>query len=385
MPTEIEEILKALIDAEKERLNLLRTAPLKEGEGLHGVLLSDRIEHLCKNYDLITPFDPESVRPAGYDLCVGERYAIDGEQKSLGKAGALEIPPYQVAVIQTFETLNLPRFLIGRWNIRVKLAYDGLLWVGGAQVDPGFRGHLACPIYNLSQKPVSLRLGETLAMIDFVSTTPYKESVSKPFLWKTKKIVFQQYNTDLKSGVAEELKKIETQLSSEANKIRSDTTGSINGIQTRIDNFLTLIFTVIAVLFAGLGIVATKGANEASFVSSTVWIAVVALYFALRSYSLNRSDSARSRWRLEIGLGVLIVVSSIAFNIWQASVTASEVRKASEQAAQAIQEMNAQRENANQQIELLRQELAAMHRDLNVNATVTMPTKAESPSNARKH
>lgn len=84
------------------------------------------------------------------------------------------IPSYQVAIVQIRETLNLPKFLIGRWNIRVKRAYEGLLWVGGAQVDPGFRGHLCCPIYNLSNKEVRLEFGDTLAMIDFVVTTPFK-------------------------------------------------------------------------------------------------------------------------------------------------------------------------------------------------------------------
>jgi hypothetical protein len=68
------------------------------------------------------------LRPAGYDLRVGSNYAIAGELHTLNEGGSLTIKPYQVAVIQTLETLNLPDFLIGRWNIRVKFAYKGLLW-----------------------------------------------------------------------------------------------------------------------------------------------------------------------------------------------------------------------------------------------------------------
>ena len=55
----------------------------------------------------------------------------------------------------------MPRFLIGRWNIRVTVAYKGLLWVGGPQVDPGWVGHLFCPIYNLSDQEVNFKLSTT--------------------------------------------------------------------------------------------------------------------------------------------------------------------------------------------------------------------------------
>src|SRR5271165_7045113 len=247
---------------------------------------------------MIDPFDPSSLRPAGYDLRVGQSFAIGGKLGHLNYGGSLTIGPYQVAVIQTLETLNIPHFLIGRWNIRVMLAYKGLLWVGGAQVDPGFRGRLSCPIYNLSKEPVKLDYGERVAMIDFVTTTPFKDQISKPFQWWSgKKLVFQQYSTELQSGVEDKLnavrEELEKGLQTAADATRAGLastserlTATIESSQTRMDNFVVLVFTVVAVLFAGLGIVATKGSNEPSFLSSPVWIAAVALYFALRPYYL---------------------------------------------------------------------------------------------------
>ena len=86
---------------------------------------------------------------------------------------SLRIPAFEVAVVKTAETLNLPRFLIGRWNIRVAWAYKGLVWVGGPQVDPGYMGNLFCPIYNLSDKEVRIKKGEPIAVIDFVKTTRF--------------------------------------------------------------------------------------------------------------------------------------------------------------------------------------------------------------------
>jgi deoxycytidine triphosphate deaminase len=139
-------------------------------------LLSDEIKFYVEKCKLIDPFDEESLKPAAYELRVGYEYAMDGKIKKLSDATGenfVEIPPFQVVVIKTMERVNLPRFMIARWNIRVRKAYDGLLWVGGPQVDPGYVGYLSCPIYNLSDKAVKLELGDNIAVIDFVKTTPF--------------------------------------------------------------------------------------------------------------------------------------------------------------------------------------------------------------------
>ena len=252
-----------------------------------GVLLSDLIEHYCSpKFSLIAPFHRDYLRPAGYDLRVGNNYTKDGLCCGLSTGESLTIDPYQVAIIQTLETLNLPDFLIGRWNIRVGLAYKGLLWVGGAQVDPGFRGRLSCPIYNLSTEPVNLRHGEVVAMIDFVTTTAFKPAVtalsgSKAFQWwHDKKLVFQEYHTKLKSGVADRLHIID-ESEKESRRLlenaKKDTDQKFRSIESRIDTFMTLAFTVLAVLFAGLGIVATRDAQP-TFWNPTLWVAAIAFF-----------------------------------------------------------------------------------------------------------
>jgi hypothetical protein len=117
---------ETLIAAERARLSDLPqyTNDAKD----QGVLLSDRIEHYCAEGKLIHPMEADCLKPAGYDLRVGRKYAIGGEIHTLATGGKITINPYQVAVIQTLETLNVPKFLIGRWNVRVTLAYQGLLW-----------------------------------------------------------------------------------------------------------------------------------------------------------------------------------------------------------------------------------------------------------------
>ena len=130
---------------ELRQLEPLKTPP-RDFKG--GVLLSDKIIHLCKEVppenSMIRPFDEKNLHPAGYKLTIGNEFAINGEVLRVSDDGkpdsrtSITIEPFQVAILQTRETLCIPRFLIARWNIVVKSAYRGLLWVGAAQVDPGW-------------------------------------------------------------------------------------------------------------------------------------------------------------------------------------------------------------------------------------------------------
>jgi hypothetical protein len=225
---------------------------------------------------------------------------------------SLTIEPYQVAIIETYETINMPVYLIGRWNVRTKKAYLGLLWVGGAQVDPGFRGHLCCPIYNLSTEPVTLAFREYLAEIDFATTTPFEDGRCQMFPWADRKmIVFPQYpflssGIEKKVGVFQDIikqdrewtrkeldearKEVKAQFENAAEKSE----GSFHDVRTRIDTFLTLTFTVLAVLFAGLGIIATRASEQPDFFSPAVWVSAFALWFALWAYVDSRRET---RWK----------------------------------------------------------------------------------------
>jgi hypothetical protein len=300
----------------------------------------------------------------------------------------LTIKPYQVAVIQTLETLNLPDFLIGRWNIRVKFAYKGLLWVGGAQVDPGFRGRLSCPIYNLSTQEVTLKYEEELAMIDFVTTTPFQKGISKPFdWWDGKKLVFQEYPVDLQSGVENRLKTLDDSLDKSKKEIQDQLAESaagvaqdIKGIQGRIDTFVSVVFTVVAVLFAGLSVVTTKGSDDSSVLSSSVLVAAVALYYALRPYAIafqrNREDRSRvvqadvaahvEKWYVSllptaadafiVGiLLILVVAGAFNYRIGGPPPSAKEVHQAKEQAALATEALDREKKKVETEIELRRQ------------------------------
>ena len=160
------------------------------------VLLADEIRYFSTSDEipvyqrLIDPFEPERLRPASYQLTLGNQVHVGGKHHLMSVSNpTVNLEPHQVAVVSTREVLRIPRFLVARWSIRVQNIYEGLLWTGGLQVDPGWVGQLFCPIYNLSEREVELRCGDALFTMDFVRTTPvtedYQIMVKKPEFNKT--------------------------------------------------------------------------------------------------------------------------------------------------------------------------------------------------------
>lgn len=275
------------MDRKESERELLKSLPCPETDAQlqAGVLLSNEIERYVNQFRLIWPFFRENLKPAGYELTVGEEYAIGGQTGQLlsdpGK-NEVRIPPFQVLIIKTRERVNLPRFLIARWNVKVALAYEGLLWVGGPQVDPGYVGHLFCPIYNLSDKEVTLRFGDPIALMDFVTTTAFIKDQSKEYTRPPKRLVFGDYRPEtLKSA-----------LFTEAGKRIDEIDARVGKFETRLDTFIGIIFTAIAVLFAALAIFVSSGQG----VQETLpWWSYLSAGFSIIAIVLSITACVKSR------------------------------------------------------------------------------------------
>ena len=230
----------------------------------YGVLLSDRIKDYAVQ-GMICPFDEGKLKSAGYYLSIGDEYYLGGDRFQLRCRDVIEIAPYEVVVIKTKECIKMPWFLIGRWNIRVKRAYDGLLWVGAAQVDPGYEGHLSCPIYNLSNKKVRLKLGDPIALIDFVKTT---KSNGKNI--KTIKHKFGDFGGHLESGLLSNHEQI------------NDLRNRVDTSESRIWTFATMVIAII-----GIMVVLTTKSLLTSQDSNSAWILPLAFGMSVASVSLS--------------------------------------------------------------------------------------------------
>ena len=272
----------------------------------------------------------ECLDAASYKLRLGDEAHVGGEWVPVSTDKPLVIPPHQVAVIKTHEEVNLPRFLIARWNLRVKWVYEGLLWTGGPQVDPGWQGHLYCPIYNLAERHIIIPHNERVFTMDFVLTTPPPPP---------EKTTTEGYT---KSGHTEEGCKVslhkpqrgKTIQSHDVNRLRSapfEQLRLLANLDARVSSFNTFTFLVLAVVVAAIGVIAALGGSlfagdgsqkTANVGGATLVLAVVAMAFGFAgllvgSISMNmRADSVpRGRVRLTVFsiLGAMLLASGSGF------------------------------------------------------------------------
>lgn len=195
---------------------------------------------------LIHPWDEKALKPASYHLHLGSCCRLMGDDKVLTKSDpVLRIPPFTVAIVSTLERLDIPSFLIARWNLRVQKVYYGLIWTGSLQVDPGYSGHLFCPIFNLSTEPVTLELGDALFTIDFVKTT--RNSALLGLDRKTDSLLALGAldKTRLKSGVAVSLEDLGRRVAS---------------VEKRVQRFQDTILVVLSLVIAAITVLATVAA-----------------------------------------------------------------------------------------------------------------------------
>ncbi|MCA1833917.1 MAG: hypothetical protein ABR585_13560 [Gemmatimonadaceae bacterium] len=140
-----------------------------------GMLAADRIEYYVQQVGMISPFNRAMLKPASYGMTLGPFYQVDGVHKVLTPLEVLVIPKNSIVFVSMREALRIPHYIVARFNLSIDLIYKGLLLGTGPQVDPGFQGVLSCPLHNISNQPIRIKLGDHFATIDFAKTTPLAE------------------------------------------------------------------------------------------------------------------------------------------------------------------------------------------------------------------
>lgn len=248
------------------------------------VLLRDEIREYCKNDPkLIDPFvdDKKLLKPASYHLRLGDRCRVNGERYNLSKGNpVLKIPRHGIAVVRTLEKVNIPGFLIARWNLKVKKVYKGLVWVGSLQVDPGYSGYLFCPLYNLSNEEQRLEYEEALFTIDFVRTTKGCELWS-PDPSRPTDCLGALDRDRLKSAPYEQFDRMHTDI----DNMRNETRG-----------FEQVIFLVLAIIVAAVAVLASLGVFgrfTGAYRLNWVAIGISGLAILMASFALFKSHIRR--------------------------------------------------------------------------------------------
>lgn len=147
---------------------------------VQGMLTSEHIRAYHEEVGrMIRPFDPDCLRPASYELTLGNSCVVEGEPVVLTDDDPLlTIPPNSIAYVAMQQVLLIPHYLVGRFDLAIEFIYKGLLLGTGPQIDPGFQGALSCPLHNISNDPIEIRLGQAFAKLDFAKTAPRSDNIS---------------------------------------------------------------------------------------------------------------------------------------------------------------------------------------------------------------
>ena len=136
-----------------------------------GLIDRASIMSLLKVGTLLKSYDEASTQTASYDLRLGDQLLFDGKLVRLSAASpTFSIPPYSFIIAASLEHADLPKFMAGRFDLRVSNFMKGIILSNGPQVDPGFRGVLFCMLYNASDQAVPIKRAEHFATIEFHTT-----------------------------------------------------------------------------------------------------------------------------------------------------------------------------------------------------------------------
>lgn len=121
-----------------------------------------------KNNELeISPFREDQCKSASYDLNLGGVLQAGKGTVELQRGQDFLLEGGSWALLMSEEVLHLPIKLCATYGVRHSIAARGLIWFGGPQVDPGYRGKLFLAAYNPTLEPIVLRYGDPTLSIAF--------------------------------------------------------------------------------------------------------------------------------------------------------------------------------------------------------------------------
>jgi len=114
----------------------------------------------------------QCLKSASYDLRLGSEYYKNGKIEHLIDTSPwLEIPAYELVIVTSHEKVNMRNNLTARFGLRLGLVKKGVILHNEPQIDPGYRGRLACLLFNLSSEPVRIEHLARFATIEFEETS----------------------------------------------------------------------------------------------------------------------------------------------------------------------------------------------------------------------
>lgn len=120
-------------------------------------------------------YDLSGFQLASYELRAGDcEILADGDYYIAYEKSIITLPPHQIAFLSTQEIVHLPHNILGKIVLRFEYASKGLLLLGG-HVDPLFEGRLYLIVDNLSDRPIVIKPGERIAILNLFEVDHLQE------------------------------------------------------------------------------------------------------------------------------------------------------------------------------------------------------------------
>lgn len=113
------------------------------------ILPDFEIEHLCEQYDMVTPYERDLLNPASLDVRLGAQLLVEVSHRPdlqpLSIASTTEVEPYLLypgafVLAHTIEQFNIPEDICSRFMLKSSRAREGLEHLLAGFADPGFHG-----------------------------------------------------------------------------------------------------------------------------------------------------------------------------------------------------------------------------------------------------
>jgi len=109
-------------------------------------------------YGMITPYSPEQVNPASYDVLLGDVILIESGFTSLNRWKEVSLasqpymlPPGGFVLASTVERICLPDNIEAVFCLKSSRGREGFNHALSAYIDPSFNGEITLELYNCSQ------------------------------------------------------------------------------------------------------------------------------------------------------------------------------------------------------------------------------------------
>lgn len=136
-----------------------------------GTLSDKDIKKLLGYHIFIYPFKEENLKPASYNLTASKCAFVkdkEGNQKLIVCGNKIKIPPHETGIIETQESIYVSKWITGTYHSKVKMANKGIGHIG-TTLDPCFFGVSAIALHNTTNKPIEIKVGDTIATLIFSS------------------------------------------------------------------------------------------------------------------------------------------------------------------------------------------------------------------------